>query len=77
MPACTVRQRSVLDRTAHDGSVRHLHCRRFERASAGARPTKKGVHDMVLKAFSYVMIGAFAGGLAMTVAGSAGVLLGL
>lgn len=32
---------------------------------------------MVLKAFSYVMIGAFAGGLAMTVAGSAGVLLGM
>lgn len=32
---------------------------------------------MVLKGFSYAMIGAFMCGLAMTVAGSAGVLLGL
>ena len=37
----------------------------------------KGVHDMVLKGFSYAMIGAFLGGLAMTVVGSAGVLMGL
>ncbi|MET3413120.1 hypothetical protein ABIC30_004307 [Methylobacterium sp. 1030] len=37
----------------------------------------KGVHDMVLKGFSYAMIGAFLGGLAMTVAGSASVLMGL
>lgn len=32
---------------------------------------------MALKGFSYAMIGAFVCGLAMTVAGSAGVLLGL
>ena len=32
---------------------------------------------MVLKGFSYAMIGAFLGGLAMTVVGSAGVLMGL
>lgn len=47
------------------------------RASPEARRTMKGVHAMVLKGFSYAMIGAFAGGLAMTVAGSAGVLFGL
>lgn len=38
---------------------------------------RNGVHDMVLKGFSYAMIGAFVTGLAMTVAGSAGVLFGL
>lgn len=32
---------------------------------------------MILKGFSYAMIGAFVGGLAMTVAGSADVLMGL
>lgn len=32
---------------------------------------------MALKGFSYAMIGAFVCGLAMTVAGSAGVLLGV
>jgi hypothetical protein len=37
----------------------------------------QGVFDMVLKGFSYAMIGAFVGGLAMTIAGSAGVLMGL
>ncbi|MET3410283.1 hypothetical protein ABIC30_001442 [Methylobacterium sp. 1030] len=31
----------------------------------------------MLKAFSYAMIGAFLGGLMMTVVGSAGVLMGL
>ncbi|KZC00940.1 hypothetical protein ABID82_005883 [Methylobacterium sp. PvP062] len=36
----------------------------------------RGVHDRVLKGFSYAMIGAFLGGLAMTVSGSAGVLMG-
>ncbi len=36
-----------------------------------------GVRNMVLKGFSYAMIGAFAGGIAMTIAGSAGVLMGL
>ncbi len=41
-----------------------------------ARRVMKGVHDMVLKGFSYAMIGAFLGGLAMTVTGSAGVLMG-
>jgi hypothetical protein len=37
----------------------------------------KGVHDMVLKGFSYAMIGAFLSGIAMTIAGSASVLMGL
>ena len=32
---------------------------------------------MILKSFSYAMIGAFVGGLAMTLAGSANLLLGL
>ncbi|GJD36105.1 hypothetical protein QO012_004128 [Methylobacterium aerolatum] len=32
---------------------------------------------MILKGFSYAMIGAFVGGLAMTVAGSANLLLAL
>ena len=36
-----------------------------------------GVRNMVLKGFSYAMICAFAGGIAMTIAGSAGVLMGL
>ena len=36
----------------------------------------RGVHDRVLKGFSYAMIGAFLSGLAMTVSGSAGVLMG-
>lgn len=36
-----------------------------------------GSATMALKGFSYAMIGAFVCGLAMTVAGSAGVLLGL
>ena len=36
-----------------------------------------GVRNMVLKGFSYAMIGAFAGGIAMTIAGSASVLMGL
>ena len=36
----------------------------------------RGVHDRVLKGFSYAMIGAFLSDLAMTVSGSAGVLMG-
>jgi ABC-type microcin C transport system permease subunit YejE len=47
------------------------------RASQQARRMMTGMRNMVLKGFSYAMIGAFAGGIAMTIVGSAGVLMGL
>jgi hypothetical protein len=68
---------SVSRRTARPRPIRHLHCRRFQVASFDGHRGVNGVHDMVLKGFSYAMIGAFLGGLAMTVAGSAGVLMGM
>jgi len=51
-------------------------CRWWSRVSPETRGSMRGVHDMVLKGFSYAMIGAFLSGLAMTVGGSAGVLMG-
>ncbi|SFF08260.1 hypothetical protein SAMN02799627_05216, partial [Methylobacterium sp. 13MFTsu3.1M2] len=63
-------------RTARARPIRHHHCRRTDRVRLRTRRLMKGVHDMVLKGFSYAMIGAFLGGLAMTVTGSAGVLMG-
>ena len=36
-----------------------------------------GIQAMLLRAFSYAMIGVLVGGLAMTVAGTTGALLGL
>ncbi|GEN01567.1 hypothetical protein MRA01_61060 [Methylobacterium radiotolerans] len=63
-------------RTARARPIRHHRCRWWSRVSPETRCSMKGVHDMVLKGFSYAMIGAFLGGLAMTVTGSAGVLMG-
>ena len=68
---------SVTRRTARTRLGRHHACSSVSAASLQVGGTKKGEHDMVLKGFSYAMIGAFAGGLAMTVFGSAGVLMGL
>lgn len=64
-------------RTARVRAIRHQHCRSFPRASQPARRLMTGMRNMVLKGFSYAMIGAFAGGIAMTIAGSASVLMGL
>ena len=44
---------------------------------AGPAPRHTRTIPVILKGFSYAMIGAFVGGLAMTVAGSANLLLAL
>ena len=72
-----VPQRGVTHRTARTAAIRHRHCTGFWVAFLKGCRARNGVHDMVLKGFSYAMIGAFVTGLAMTVAGSAGVLFGL
>jgi hypothetical protein len=71
-----VPQRSVIPRTARARMIAHPPGTMFH-GSATARQSGKGVRNMLLKGFSYAMIGAFAVGLAVTALGSAGILIGL
>jgi len=72
-----VPQRSVPHRTAQTRAVGHLPIRRLCMGWHTASRRTEELPNMALKIFSYAMIGAFVGGLAMTVAGSASVLMGL
>ncbi len=68
---------NVPPRTAQNPAIGHLTLGRLRRGWHTASRRTEELLSMALKIFSYAMIGAFVGGLAMTVIGSAGVLMGL